>query len=377
MHANSRPGLAPGDGWGRIKESDQTMKTFNKAIAGLAAAGMALGVSSASADVRLQGSGASFPAPLYKRLVSEYQKLHPDIQIDYQSIGSGGGIRAITDKTVHFAGSDAPLSKKEIEAAGGEANLVEIPSCAGGVVPTYNLPTVKADLKFTGTLLADIYMGKVTRWNDPAIATLNPGVELPDMAITPVWRTDGSGTTFIFTHYLATQSEAFQSTIGADKQVKWPTGQGGKGNEGVTAVVQQTAGGLGYVEQGYADNNHLSYGAVANKDGKFLKASPDSVSLAGAGAVSGMKGQILAANIWNQPGEKAYPIASFTYLIVYKDMNNLASKADAQALVDFLSWATHDGQKFATQLDYAPLAAAVQQKVEQALKEITYKGQPL
>lgn len=353
------------------------MKTFNKAIAGLAAAGMALGVSSASADVRLQGSGASFPAPLYKRLVSEYQKLHPDIQIDYQSIGSGGGIRAITDKTVHFAGSDAPLSKKEIEAAGGEANLVEIPSCAGGVVPTYNLPTVKADLKFTGTLLADIYMGKVTRWNDPAIATLNPGVELPDMAITPVWRTDGSGTTFIFTHYLATQSEAFQSTIGADKQVKWPTGQGGKGNEGVTAVVQQTAGGLGYVEQGYADNNHLSYGAVANKDGKFLKASPDSVSLAGAGAVSGMKGQILAANIWNQPGEKAYPIASFTYLIVYKDMNNLASKADAQALVDFLSWATHDGQKFATQLDYAPLAAAVQQKVEQALKEITYKGQPL
>jgi len=346
-------------------------------LAAFVALGVAIGVSSASGEVRLQGAGASFPAPFYKRLVSEYQKLHPGTQIDYQSIGSGGGIRAITDKTVNFAGSDAPMSKKEMEAAGGDANLVEIPSCAGGVVPTYNLPEVKQDLKFTGTLLADIYMGKVSRWNDPAIAALNPGVALPDQAITPVWRTDGSGTTFIFTHYLATQSEAFLSTIGADKQVKWPAGQGGKGNEGVTAVVQQTAGGLGYVEQGYADNNHLPYGAVVNKDGKLVKASPKSVSLAGVGAVSGMKGQILAATIWNQSGEGAYPIASFTYLIVYKDLNNAATKEAAQALVDYLWWVAHDGQKFATELDYAPLAPAVQEKVEQALKAITYKGETL
>ena len=350
---------------------------LRRAMAVASALAVTLGVSSVSAEVRLQGAGATFPAPFYKRLVSEYQKLHPEAQIDYQSIGSGGGIRAITDKTVHFAASDAPLSKKEMEDAGGEANLVEVPSCAGGVVPTYNLPNVHQDLKFTGELLASIYMGKITKWNDPAIAKLNPGVELPDLAITPVWRTDGSGTTFIFTHYLGTQSESFLSTIGTGKQVKWPVGQGGKGNEGVTAVVQQTAGGLGYVEQGYADNNHLPYGLMANKDGKFLKASPESVSMAGAGAVSDMKGQILAANIWSQPGKGAYPIASFTYLIVYKDLNNLPGKNEAQALVDFLWWVTHDGQKFASELDYAPLAPAVQKKIEQALKTISYKGQGL
>ncbi len=336
-----------------------------------------LGVSTASAQIRIQGAGASFPAPFYKRLVAEYQKLHPGTQIDYQSIGSGGGIRAITDKTVHFAGSDAPLSKDQIKALGGEESLVEVPSCAGGVVPTYNLPKLKQDLKFTGKLLADIYMGKIIQWNDPAIVKLNPAIELPDMAITPVWRTDGSGSTFIFTHYLATQSKSFITTIGSGTQVKWPLGQGGKGNEGVTAVVQQTLGGLGYVEQGYADNNHLPYGAVANSEGKFLKASPHTVSMAGDGAVSDMKGHILAVNIWNQPGDEAYPIASFTYLIIYKDLSNLSDKDQAQALVDFLWWTMHDGQKFATELDYAPLAQAVQQKNEQALKTLSYKGQEL
>ncbi len=328
-------------------------------------------------EIRLSGAGASFPAPFYKRLVAEYQVLHPDILIDYASIGSGGGIKNITEKTVHFAGSDAPMGKKEMDAAGGADGLIEIPSCAGGVVPTYNLPGLKDDLKFTGELIADIYMGHVTRWNDKAIATLNHGVKLPDMPITPVWRTDGSGTTFIFTNYLATQSPEFISTVGMGKQVKWPLGQGGKGNEGVTAVVQKTPGGIGYVEQGYADNNDLPYGYVQNKDGNMVKASPDSVSAAGAGAVSEMNGAILAANIWNQPGTDAYPIASFTYLIVYRDLNNLPNKADAQALVDFLWWATHDGQKFAKELDYAPLAGPVQKKVEQALKMITYKGERL
>ncbi len=328
-------------------------------------------------DIRLSGAGATFPAPFYKRLVAEYQVLHPDILIDYASIGSGGGIKNITDRTVHFAGSDAPMSRKEMESTGGEQNLVEIPSCAGGVVPTYNLPGLKTDLHFTGEVLADIYMGKITRWNERAIAMLNSGVSLPDMVITPVWRTDGSGTTFIFTNYLATQSSEFTSTIGMGKQVKWPLGQGGKGNEGVTAVVQKTPGALGYVEEGFADNNELAYGCVQNKDGRMVKASPESVSLAGAGAVAEMKGTILAANIWNQPGPEAYPIASFTYLIVYKDLSNLPSRADAQALVDFLWWATHDGQKFAKDLDYAPLAAPVQKKIEEALKMVNYKGESL
>ncbi len=331
----------------------------------------------AGAKTRLQGAGATFPAPFYKRLVVVYQQQHPGVLIDYQSIGSGGGIRAITDKTVQFCASDAPMNKKELEGAGGEANIVEFPSCAGGVVPIYNVGDVKIPLKFTGALLADIYLGKVSHWNDPAIAALNPGVAPPDLAITPVWRTDGSGTNFIFTNYLATQSEPFVATIGTGKQVQWPFGQGGKGNEGVTAVVQQTAGGLGYVEQSYADNNHLLHGQVKNKNGKFVEATAESVSKAGIGADFGNSGQILAADIWNQPGEEAYPIASFTYLIVYKDLKNLANKEAAQDLLSFLWWATHDGQKFAAELGYAPLAPEVQEKVEEALKTITYRGEAL
>lgn len=340
----------------------------------LGVTGAVLFAGTALAKTRLQGAGATFPAPLYKRLVVVYQEQHPNVLIDYQSIGSGGGIRAITDKTVQFGASDAPMSKKELEGAGGAANIVEFPTCAGGVVPIHNVRGVTAPLKFTGALLADIYMGKVSQWNDPAIAAINPGVKLPDLAITPVWRTDGSGTTYIFTNYLATQSQDFVATIGMGKQVQWPSGQGGKGNEGVTAVVQQTVGGLGYVEQSYADNNHLLYGTMKNKAGKFVKASPESVSKAGAGADFGKSGQILAADIWNQSGDDAYPIASFTYLIVYQDLNNLSGKAAAQDLVDFLWWATHDGQKFAPELGYAPLAPEVQAKVEEVLKVITYRG---
>jgi phosphate transport system substrate-binding protein len=332
---------------------------------------------STTGTTRLQGAGASFPAPFYKRLVVEYEHLHPDVQIDYQSKGSGGGIQAITDKTVHFCGSDAPMNKKELEGVGSAESIVEFPSCAGGVVPTYNVPGVKGTLKFTGKLLADIYLGKVGRWNDSAIVKLNADVQLPDLAITPVWRTDGSGTTFIFTNYLATQSEEFKTTVGLGKQVQWPFGQGGKGNEGVTAVVQQTAGGIGYVEQSYADNNHLSSGEMQNKDGKFVKASSKNVSAAGAGPAAKMQGQVLAADIWDQPGEKTYPIASFTYLIIYKDLENLSDKKSAQDLVSFLWWVTHDGQKLATELGYAPLAPEVRAKVEQALKVVNYRGEAL
>lgn len=329
------------------------------------------------AKTRLQGAGATFPAPYYKRLVTEYEKVNPSVQIDYQSIGSGGGIKGITDQTVHFAGSDAPMKKSEMEKAGGADGLVEFPSCAGAVVPTYNLPGVDKPLKFTGALLADIFMGKVHKWNDPAIVKINPGVNLPDTTITPAWRTDGSGTTYVWTNYLITQSQSFLNTVGAGKQVKWPVGQGGKGNEGVTQVVQQTVGGIGYVEEGYADANKLPHGAILNKDGNYVKASPQTVSNAGAGAASQLDGTILATNIWNQPGAESYPAAAFTYIIVYKDLKNLPSREHAQALVDFLWWATHDGQKYAEDLDYAPLAPAVREKVEAALETITYKGQKL
>jgi phosphate transport system substrate-binding protein len=326
-------------------------------------------------EVRLQGAGATFPAPLYARWVAEYQKLHANVLIDYQGIGSGGGIKGITEKTIAFAGSDAPMNSKEFQAAGGADNIIEIPSCAGGVVPSYNVPGVTQDLKFTGAILADIYMGKITKWNDAQLAAINPGVSLPDLTITPVWRTDGSGTNFVFTNYLSTQSSDFKDNIGTGKAVKWPVGQGGKGNDGVAAVVQSTQGALGYNEQNYADKNHIQYGLVQNKNGNFVKATPAGVSAAGAGAADSMKGHILAANIWNQAGADAYPIASFTYLIVYKDLNTAKSQEQAQALVDFLVWAVHDGQKYCADLDYAPLAPAVLQKVEAALSEVTYNGQ--
>lgn len=342
-----------------------------------AAAVVALGALTIRADVRIEGAGATFPQPLYERWVSQYQQLHPDVRIDYQGIGSGGGIKAITEKTVDFAGSDAPLSKTEIRNLGGPDRIVEVPSCSGGVVPAYNVPGVSGELKFSGPVLAEIYLGSINKWNDPKIAQLNPGVSLPELPITPVWRTDGSGTNYVFTNYLATQNTEFRNKVGMGKQVKWPLGQGGKGNPGVAQVVEQTNGAIGYLEQNYADKNHIAYGLVENKAGKFIKASPESVSQAGEGAVSEMNGNVVHANIWNQAGEEAYPIASFTYLIVYKDLDNVKSKEQAQQLLNFMWWATHDGEKLAAQLDYAPLSQGVQQKVEAALKTITYKGEAL
>jgi phosphate transport system substrate-binding protein len=346
-------------------------------IKAAAAAVLALGAVGVRADVRLSGAGATFPQPLYERWVGEYAKMHPEVKIDYQGIGSGGGIKAITDKTVDFAGSDAPLNQTEIKGLGGAEEVVEIPSVSGGVVPAYNVPGVSGDLRFSGPVLAEIYLGSIGKWNDPKIAALNPGVSLPDLTITPVWRTDGSGTTFVFTNYLSTQSMPFRNSLGTGKQVKWPLGQGGKGNPGVSQVVQQTNGAIGYLEQNYADKQSIHYGSVQNKAGKFIKATPQAVSLAGEGAVGKMTGQVVRANIWDQAGEEAYPISSFTYLIVYKDLKNVKSKEQAQSLVDFLWWATHDGEKLATELDYAPLSEGVQKKVEDALKVITYNGQEL
>jgi phosphate transport system substrate-binding protein len=336
---------------------------------------LALSISAtlAHADIKLQGAGATFPAPLYFRMTAEYQKLHPDVKIDYQSIGSGGGVKAITDGTVDFAASDAPLNKKELEACGAE-NIVQVPSCAGADVPAYNVPGLKAELKFTGELLADIFMGKVTKWNDPRLVALNPDAGLPDLAITPAWRTDGSGTTYIWTNYLATQSQSFKETIGTGKSVKWPVGQGGKGNEGVSAVLQATTGSLGYVEENYADENKIMYGSIRNKAGKFVKATPDSVAKAVAAAASQLKGSVLAANTLDPEGETSYPVASMTYLIVYKDLKNVKTREQAQEVVNFLWWVTHDGQKFAPKLNYAPLAPEVQKKVEEALGGITFQG---
>jgi len=343
----------------------------------LTAAALTLGAGVVSAEVRIQGAGATFPAPLYGRWVAEYNKMKPETKIDYQSIGSGGGIKAFTEKTVQFGASDAPMSKKELAAAGGAEGVIQVPATAGAVVPAYNLPGVDAEMKFTGELIADIYLGKINKWNDPKIAAINPGVNLPNLAITPVYRTDGSGTTFVFTSYLATQSDEYKTSVGMGKQVRWPVGQGGPGNEGVAAITHDTAGALGYIELNYADANKIKYGTVKNKSGKFVKASAASVSAAGAGAADQLKGGQLTVDIWNQPGDEAYPIAAFTYLLVYKDMRNIKSSEQAQELVDFLWWATHDGQKTATEMGYAPLATPIQQKLELALKTLEFSGKPV
>ncbi|HMN40941.1 MAG TPA: phosphate ABC transporter substrate-binding protein PstS [Phycisphaerales bacterium] len=346
---------------------------------GVVAGVAVMAAAAVGAEIRLTGAGATFPAPLYKKWVVEFEKAPggKDVQIDYNSIGSGGGVKAITDKTVAFGASDAPLSKKELAALGGAEKVVLVPSCAGGVVPAYNLPGVKGEIKFTGDVLARVFMGKIGKWNDKAIADLNPGRMLPDMAITPAYRSDGSGTTFVWTNYLATQSEEFKGSVGMGKQVQWPTGQGGKGNEGVAAIVQQTPGALGYVEANFANANKISYGSVKNQAGKFVKATVESISAAGAGAVGHLKGTVLSTDIWNQPGDASYPIAAFTYLIVYKDLNNLKSAEEAKALVAFMDWATTGGQSTAREMDYAPLAPDVQKKVAEALATLTYQGKPV
>ena len=347
---------------------------MRKFITGAAAAVVLITSGAAIAATKLQGAGATFPNPIYQRWVNEYQKSHPGVAIDYQSIGSGGGIKQIIAKTVDFGASDAPMSQKEMSSAG--APIVHIPMVAGAVVPAYNLPGFSGDLKLTGEVIADIFMGKIQNWNDPKIAELNRGSKLPNLAITPAWRTDGSGTTYVFTSYLATQSEEYKGSIGAGKQVDWPTGQGGKGNEGVTAIVQQTPGGFGYIEVNYATANKIPYALVRNASGAFIKASPETIAAAGAGAVDKMQAS-LAVDIWNQKAENAYPISAFTYILVYKDLGYLKNKAKAAALADFLRWATSEGQSIASQMDYAPLAAPVQQKVTKAIDSLTFSGSPV
>jgi phosphate transport system substrate-binding protein len=332
-----------------------------------------LGIS-ARAEVKLQGAGATFPAPIYQRWVAEYTKAHPDVKIDYQAIGSGGGIKGITEKTVEFGASDAPMSAKELAAAGGD--VVQIPTVAGAVVMAYNLPGVTGQIKLDGPTVADIFLGTIKKWNDPKIAALNAGVNLPALAITPVHRTDGSGTNFIFTNYLATQSSDFKEKVGTGKSVEWPGGQGGKGSDGVTQIVQGTSGAIAYVEIAFAHQNKISYALMKNKSGQFVDATPETVSAAGEGAVSQMD-KTLAVNIWNQPGEKAYPISSFTYILVHKDLSYVKDAAKAKTLVDFLKWATTDGEKLAAELDYAPLSPGVQKKVAEAIGTLTLGGQPV
>ena len=331
----------------------------------------------AHAEVRLEGEGSTFINPLAQRWVTEYQKLHPDVLINYRGTGSGAGIKAVTNKTVDFAGTDAPLGKKEAAAMNDKA--IHLPAAAGAVVLAYNLNGV-SDLKLSGDVIADIFAGKITKWNDAKIAALNNGAALPDTAIAPCYRSDGSGTTFIFTHYLSAVSPSFESSIGAGKQVSFPVGQGAKGNDGVTAAVKQTNGAIGYIELNYALANKIDFAQVQNASGKFIKATPAAVTAAAnSQAVQDKLKDSLAVSLWNQTGDDVYPICSFTYLLVYSDLSNVKTAEQAKALADFLAWALSQdgGQKINGELDYAALSVPVSAKEAEVLSKLTYNGQPL
>ena len=314
---------------------------------------------------QINGAGATFPYPIYSKWFSEYNKLHPDVEINYQSIGSGGGIRQLTNQTVFFGATDGPMTQDQIFAAPGA--VLHLPTVLGGVVPIYNIPGVDAQLKFTGRVLADIIMGKVAKWNDAAITSLNPGVNLPATDITVAHRSDGSGTTYIFVDYLSKVSPTFKQTVGVATSVNWPVGVGGKGNEGVAGLVKQTPGSIGYVELIYALQNKISFGSVQNFDGQFVAASIDTVTAAAAAAAKAMP-KDFRVSITNAPGKNAYPISSFTWLLFYEHPSD---KKKARIMVDFMKWALTDGQKYCAELGYSPLPAEVVALEMEALKRIS------
>jgi len=326
-------------------------------------AGLALALPVLGQTTQLNGAGATFPYPMYSKWFSEYNKLHPDVQINYQSIGSGGGIRQVLNGTVDFGASDGPMSDEQLKEA--KTKILHIPTVLGAVVPAYNVPGVTGEVKFTPEALAGIFLGKIQNWNDPAIVKANPGVNFPNQAIIVVHRSDGSGTTFIFTDYLSKVSSDWESTVGKGTSPKWPVGLGGKGNEGVAGQIRQLQGSIGYVELIYAVENKITYGSVNNVAGNFVKATLDGVTEAAA-SVKSMPADF-RVSITNAPGKTAYPISSFTWLLIPEQAKD-AKKG--KILADFLEWMVNEGQKMTSQLSYAPLPAGVAEKVKVAIKQI-------
>lgn len=316
-----------------------------------------------AAQTKLNGAGATFPYPIYSKWFNQYHQEHPEIEINYQSIGSGGGIRQVTAGTVDFGASDGPMSDQQL--ADAKKKIIHLPTVLGAVVPAYNIPGFKGELKFTPEIIAGIYLGKITTWNDPAIAKANPGVSLPGQSIIVVHRSDGSGTTYIFTDYLSKVSNEWRDSVGKNTSVKWPTGLGAKGNEGVAGMVRQMDGAFGYVELIYAVQNNITYGSVKNAAGVFVKASLDSTTAAAA-SMKSMPADF-RVSITNAPGKDAYPIASFTWLLVPADWKD---KTKEKVIVDFLSWMLERGQTMTADLNYAPLPDAVKQKEREAIKTI-------
>jgi phosphate transport system substrate-binding protein len=331
---------------------------------------LTFGAMAASAQSLMNGAGATFPYPIYSKWFDEYAKVEPGIRFNYQSIGSGGGIRQISERTVDFGATDGPMTDDQLKKAPGA--LLHIPTVLGAVVATYNLPG-NPKLKFTPDVLADIFLGKITKWNDDRIRAVNPGASLPDQPIVVVHRSDGSGTTYIWVDYLCKVSPEWDKLVGRGTSVKWPVGLGGKGNEGVAGQVKNTPGTLGYVELAYAMANKLPAAEVRNQAGKFVEPTIDSTTAAAASAAKTMPADF-RVSLTNAPGDKAYPIASFTWLLVYRDQPDAGK---GRALAKFLWWASHDGQRYAADLLYAPLPAEVVKQIEQKVKEITFQGKPI
>lgn len=326
---------------------------------------------SGTAQVRLTGAGATFPNIIYQNWILTYNGLVDGVQLNYQSIGSGGGIRQFSDNTVDFGGTDAPMTDSAIAAIGG--NVLHIPTVLGAVVPTYNLPGFSGSVRFTPAILADIFFGRLTKWNDPRLAAVNPGVTLPGLDMLVVHRSDGSGTTFVWTDYLSKVSPEWAAQVGRGTSVKWPTGLGGRGNEGVAATVRQTPGAIGYVELGYAEQTKMPAGHVQNRSGVFVAPTVASVTAAAAGAMEEMGPETdFRVSITNAAGADAYPAASFTWLLAHKEYQDAAKAA---VLVRFIWWALTDGQAQAPRLGYAPLPTALRPWIQARLRAIRADGQ--
>jgi len=347
------------------------MKTFHGVLAGILATVAVVSFASAADPLSINGAGATFPYPLYSKWFYEYSNSNPGVRFNYQSIGSGGGIRQITAGTVDFGASDAPMKEEEMARLPGP--IFHIPAAMGAVTVVYNLEGQGSGLRLTPDVLAAIFLGKITRWNDPKIAGLNKSLAMPNADIVVAHRSDGSGTTDIFTNYLTAVNTEWRAKVGHGKAVNWPVGIGGKGNEGVAGVVKQTPGAVGYVELAYAKQNRMSVASLRNREGNFVAPTLEATSAAAEGAAKTMPADY-RVSIVDAPGKDSYPIAGLTWLLVYK---NQRDEAKGRALVRFLKWAIHDGQKMEAALDYAPLPKPVVEKLDKTLREINYKGKTL
>ncbi|MGH9617281.1 MAG: phosphate ABC transporter substrate-binding protein PstS [Acidobacteriaceae bacterium] len=336
----------------------------------LLALGLIATASAFAQQISLTGAGSTFAYPLYSAWADHYHQIHPNIEVNYQSIGSGGGIRQLINGTVIFGATDGPMTNAELAEAQEKRGtaILHFPTALGAAMPSYNIPGVTATLKFTATALAGIFLGKITKWNDPAIQGLNPGVKLPDSNIVVIHRSDGSGTTYAWADYLSKVSPEWKSKVGVGTSVDWPVGLGGKGNEGVSGLIRRIPNSIGYIELIYAIQNHILYGDVQNRSGNFIKADLNSVTAAAAGAINNMPADF-RVSITNAPGANAYPISTYTWLLLPEKLNDMTK---ARALKEFVRWGLTTGQQYCAPMSYAPLPAAVVRMELQQMKKLQY-----